>query len=57
MTTGIETKLKENGVELPTIKLSAAEEADIIGQFILERIEETLENMSDNNFKRKKYKR
>ncbi len=50
LTEGVETKLKNNGAELPTIKLSAAKEAEVIGELIMQKIEATVESMGDYNF-------
>src|SRR5690606_19707639 len=49
---GIETKLENNKIEIPTIKLSASKEAEIIGEYIIQKIEGTMEEMGNNNYKR-----
>jgi len=53
LTQGLETKLESKGIEIPTIKLSAAKEADIIGEFIMRNIQSVLVKQSIQNNKDK----
>ena len=48
LTSGIETKLKDNNIEIPTIKLSASKEADVIGTVIIDGLDAVIKKESES---------